>query len=72
MLVRPEQPSKALTPMLVTLLGIVMLVRPVQSSKAPAPMLMTGFPPILDGIVIAPFADSLQSVMVIVPSESTS
>ena len=58
--------------MLVTLLGMVMLVRPVQNEKALYPMLVTGFPSISDGIVIAPLADSLQSVMIIVPSESTS
>ena len=32
--VRPEQPSKAFSPMLVTLLGIVMEVRPEQPEKA--------------------------------------
>ena len=41
MLVRPLQPLKAQSSMLVTLLGIVMLVRPVQSLKAQSPMLVT-------------------------------
>ena len=71
MLVRPVQPRKASPPMLVTLLGMVMLVRPVQPQKAPFPMLVTGFPSISDGIVIAPLADSLQSVMVTLLSELT-
>ena len=71
MLVRPVQPTKAPSPMLVTLLGMVMLVRPVQPPKAPLPMLVTDFPSILDGIVIAPFADLSQPVLVIVPSVPT-
>ena len=65
MLVRPVQPKKAQFSMLVTLLGIVILVRPVQSSKAESPIIVTGFPSILDGIVIAPFADLLQPIMVV-------
>ena len=69
MLVRPVQPSKAVTPMLVTLLGIVMLVRPVQPKKAAPSMLVTDFPSISDGIVIAPFADLSQPVMVTLLSE---
>ena len=72
MLVRPVHLRKAAYPMLVTLLGIVMLVRPVQSRKAQPPMLVTGFPSISDGIVIAPFADSLQSIIVTLLSELTS
>ena len=72
MLVRPVQLWKAPIPMLVTLLGIVMLARLSHQKNASSPMLVTGFPSISDGIVIAPFAHSLQSVMIIVPSESTS
>ena len=72
MLVRPVQPSKAQFPMLVTLLGMVMLVRSVQPSKAQFPMLVTGIPSILDGIVIAPFADLSQPVIVTLLSELTS
>ena len=49
-----------------------MLVRPVQSSKVPYPMLVTDFPSILDGIVIAPFADLSQPVIVTLLSELTS
>ncbi len=64
--------SKALYPMLVTLSGMVMLVRPSQQRKAPSPMLVTGFPSILDGIVIAPSADWSQSVIVTLLSELTS
>ena len=71
MLVRPVHSRKAPSPMLVTLLGMVTLVRPVQPQKAFSPMLVTDFPSISDGIVIAPLADPLQSVMVIVPSELT-
>ena len=41
MLVRPEQPSNALSPMLVTDEGMVMLVKPVQSLNAKSPMLVT-------------------------------
>ena len=41
MLVRPEQPSNARTPMLVTDFGMVTLVRPVQPENAFAPMLVT-------------------------------
>ena len=41
MLVRLVQFLKALSPMLVTLLGIVMLVRLMQNSKALSPMLVT-------------------------------
>ena len=40
MLVRPLS-EKALFPMLVTLLGMVMLVRAVHAEKAPYPMLVT-------------------------------
>lgn len=69
MLVRPVQRQKAPSPMLVTLLGIIMLVRPVQSSKAESPMLVTGFPSISDGIVIAPFDDLWQPVIVTLLSE---
>ena len=72
MLVRPVQYSKAPFPMLVTLLGIVMLVRPVQLLKAQISMLVTGIPSILDGIVIAPFADLSQPVIVTLLSELTS
>ena len=39
--VRPEQPSNAELPMLVTLLGIVTDVRPEQFSKADHPILVT-------------------------------
>ena len=72
MLVRPVQYSKAPFPMLVTLLGIVMLVRPVQLLKAQISMLVTGIPSILDGIVIAPFADLSQPIIVTLLSELTS
>jgi len=40
-LVRLVQPSKALPPILVTLLGMVMLVRLVQLEKALVPMVVT-------------------------------
>ena len=39
--VKPEQPLKALSPMLVTLLGIVTEVKPEQKKKAALPMLVT-------------------------------
>jgi hypothetical protein len=39
--VRPLQPEKAYSPMLVTLLGIVMEERPLQPEKALSPMLVT-------------------------------
>ena len=41
MLVRPLQPSNALCPMLITLLGISMFVRLLQPSNALCPMLIT-------------------------------
>ena len=72
MLVRPVHSRKAPSPMLVTLLGMVMLVRLIQSSKASSPMLVTDFPSILYGIVIAPFADLSQPVIVTLLSELTS
>jgi hypothetical protein len=40
-LLKPVQPSKARSPILVTLSGIVMLVNPVQSLKALLPILVT-------------------------------
>ncbi len=42
--VKPLQPLKANSPMLVTLFGIVIEVKPVHSSKACPPMLMTLLP----------------------------
>ena len=39
--VKPLQKAKAASPMLVTLLGIVMLVKPLQLEKADPPMLVT-------------------------------
>ena len=72
MLVRPVHLWKAQSPMLVTLLGIVMFVRPVQPWKASPPILVTDFPSILDGIVIAPFADLSQPVIVTLLSKLTS
>ena len=47
MLVSPLQPSKADSPILVTLSGIIMLVSPVQPEKAEFSILVT-----LSGIVI--------------------
>lgn len=41
MLVKPEQPENALSPILVTLLGIVMFVKPEQSENAPFPMFVS-------------------------------
>ena len=43
-LLRPSQPSKALYPMLVTLLPMVTEVRPMQSLKAYSPMVVTLLP----------------------------
>ena len=43
MLVRPLQPEKAKSPMLMTLPGIVIFVRPLQPENALFPMLMTLF-----------------------------
>jgi hypothetical protein len=39
--VKPLQPRKALSPILVTLLGIVMEVKTLQVAKAPIPILVT-------------------------------
>ena len=39
--VKPEQPKKALLPMLFTLLGIVTEVKALQNQKASSPMLVT-------------------------------
>ena len=39
--VRPEQPEKALSPILVTELGMVREVRPEQPEKAYSPILVT-------------------------------
>ena len=52
--IRLVQPLKALTPMLVTLSGIVMLVKDSQPLKACSPMLVTGLPPSFEGMVRAP------------------
>jgi len=41
--VRPEQPSKAQPPILVTEFGIITDVRPEQPSKAQAPIFVTEF-----------------------------
>ena len=41
--VKPEQPQNALSPMLVTLLGMVTEVREEQEQKAETPMLVTLF-----------------------------
>ena len=46
-LIKDSQPSKAFSPILVTLFGIVMLFKEVQPMKASAPMLVT-----LSGIVM--------------------
>ena len=48
MLVRPEQPENALSPMSVTELGMVMLVKPVQPENALYRMLVTD-----EGMVVA-------------------
>ena len=50
MLVRLKQSSKANSPILVTLFGIVTLVRLLQSPKAQPPILVTLFPSISAGI----------------------
>ena len=50
--VRPEQPAKALLPMVVTLLGMVRDVRPEQPEKAAAPILVT----LLGIIILVTFA----------------
>ena len=47
MLVKPLQPRNALSPILVTLFGIVILVNPLQAVNAEEPILVTLF-----GIVI--------------------
>jgi hypothetical protein len=52
-----EQPLNAPNPMLVTPSGIVTLVRDEQPENALLPMLVTGYPPRVDGIVIAPDVD---------------
>ena len=52
--VSPLQPENAYSPMLVTLDGIVTDVSPLQPENAEDPMLVTGYPPRVDGIVIAP------------------
>ena len=38
---KPLQPEKALLPMLVTELGMVIDVKPLQAAKAPLPMIVT-------------------------------
>jgi hypothetical protein len=46
--VRPEQPEKAYSPMLVTLLGTVIDVMPEQPEKAYSPMLVTLLGTVID------------------------
>ena len=57
-LLRDLQSLNAYSPMLVTLLGIVTLVKNEQPENASSPILVTGYPPRVDGIVIAPDVDS--------------
>ena len=71
MLVRLVQAPKAKSPILMTLLGIVMLVRLKQLRKALSPMLVTGLPSIMAAIISSP--DTFLSQPVIVTaSPSTS
>ena len=56
-LVRDLQSKNASSPMLVTLSGIVTLVIDEQPQNAHLPILVTGYPPRVDGIVIAPEVD---------------
>ena len=44
--------------MLVTLGGIIIDVNPLHKENAYAPMLVTGFPPSIEGIVIAPAVEA--------------
>ena len=64
MLVRLRQPLKALTSMLVTLLGIVMLVSNSHLSNACCPMPFTGLVSIVVGISSLPAIEGSQSVIV--------
>jgi hypothetical protein len=60
----PEQPIKALSPILVTLFGMTMEVNPERSANAPTPILVTVYLTLLtlnvDGIVTEP--DALELV----------
>ena len=64
MLARLRQPLKALTSMLVTLLGIVMLVSNSHLSNACCPMPFTGLVSIVVGISSLPAIEGSQSVIV--------
>ena len=64
MLARLRQPLKALTSMLVTLLGIAMLVSNSHLSNACCPMPFTGLVSIVVGISSLPAIEGSQSVIV--------
>ena len=64
--VRLVHQANVLSPMLVTLLGIVTLVRLVQRKNAMCPMLVTGILSMVSGMVTAP-PEPVYLVMVIVP-----
>ena len=66
--VRPLQPRKALLPMIVTLLGMVIDVRPLQPEKAEYPMLVTLLGMVIDVRPLQP--SKADSPMPNVPSSS--
>ena len=73
--VKPEQPAKALKPILVTEFGIVTDVKPEQPSKEPSPMLVTvQLKQVLDteaGIIIGPLAPELLPTATVVGEVTT-